>query len=68
MLVNNGQTVVLGGIYEYTKREAKSGVPLLQGIPGIGALFRQTLREHEKAELLIFVTPTILDDGAGRRR
>lgn len=68
VLVDNGQTVVLGGIYEYTQREAKSGVPILQGIPGIGALFRQKLRENEKAELLIFVTPTILEDSGAQRR
>ena len=68
VLVNNGQTVVLGGIYEYTKREAQSGVPILQGIPGLGALFRQNLRENEKAELLIFVTPTILEDSGIQRR
>ena len=65
VLVDNGQTVVLGGVYEYSKRDAEAGVPFLSDIPGLGALFRQTLKDREKAELLIFVTPTILDDRVG---
>ncbi|HXS03104.1 MAG TPA: type IV pilus secretin PilQ, partial [Rhodanobacter sp.] len=61
-LVDNGQTVVLGGIYEVNKNNTVSKVPGLGDIPGIGALFRDTKRSTTKAELLIFVTPRILSD------
>ncbi|MHB1057340.1 MAG: type IV pilus secretin PilQ [Rhodanobacter sp.] len=62
VLVDNGQTVVLGGIYEVNKSNTISKVPGLGDIPGIGALFRNTSRKNTKAELLIFVTPRILSD------
>jgi len=62
VLVDNGQTVVLGGIYEVTKNNAAVKVPGLGDIPGIGALFRHTTRTNDKGELLIFVTPRILSD------
>ena len=62
VLVDNGQTVVLGGIYEITKQNTITKVPGLGDIPGIGVLFRNTKRENDKAELLIFVTPRILSD------
>ena len=62
VLVDNGQTVVLGGIYEVNKSNTISKVPGLGDIPGIGALFRNTSRTNTKAELLIFVTPRILSD------
>ncbi|WP_189441189.1 type IV pilus secretin PilQ [Rhodanobacter panaciterrae] len=62
VLVDNGQTVVLGGIYEINKANTVTKVPGLGDIPGIGALFRDTVRTNTKAELLIFVTPRILSD------
>ncbi|WP_430387626.1 type IV pilus secretin PilQ [Dyella sp. 20L07] len=62
VLVDNGQTVVLGGIYEITKQNNATKVPGLGDIPGIGILFRNTSRESDKAELLIFVTPRILSE------
>jgi type IV pilus assembly protein PilQ len=62
VLVDNGQTVVLGGIYEVNKSNTVSKVPGLGDIPGIGILFRSTSRSDTKAELLIFVTPRILSD------
>ncbi|HEY4291570.1 type IV pilus secretin PilQ [Luteibacter sp.] len=62
VLVDNGQTVVLGGIYEITKSNTTDKVPGLGDIPGLGALFRRTNRSNDKAELLIFVTPRILSD------
>jgi type IV pilus assembly protein PilQ len=61
-LVDNGQTVVLGGIYEITKANTITKVPGLGDIPGLGALFRKTSRSNNKAELLIFVTPRILSE------
>ncbi|NID16033.1 type IV pilus secretin PilQ [Luteibacter yeojuensis] len=62
VLVDNGQTVVLGGIYEITKSNTTNKVPGLGDIPGLGVLFRRTNRSNDKAELLIFVTPRILSD------
>jgi type IV pilus assembly protein PilQ len=62
VLVDNGQTVVLGGIYEITKQNSATKVPGLGDIPGLGILFRTTKRESDKAELLIFVTPRILSE------
>jgi type IV pilus assembly protein PilQ len=62
VLVDNGQTVVLGGIYEITKNNTTDKIPGLGDIPGVGVLFRRTNRSNNKAELLIFVTPRILSD------
>jgi type IV pilus assembly protein PilQ len=67
VLINNGQTVVVGGIYEFEKREDLSKVPFLGDIPGIGNLFRNKKRDTEKAELLIFVTPRILQVAGASR-
>ena len=64
VLVSDGQTVVLGGIYETERRETVTKVPFLGDIPGIGALFRSTQKSANKAELLIFVTPRILKEGS----
>ena len=59
---NNGDTIVLGGIYEQITRDEVDKVPLLGDIPVLGYLFKHTLESDEKAELLIFVTPKILKD------
>ena len=64
VLVADGQTVVLGGIYETERRETISKVPLLGDIPFVGSLFRSKQRTNNKAELLIFVTPRILEEGS----
>ncbi len=64
VLVRDGQTVVLGGIYETERRETISKVPFLGDIPGVGALFRSKSNVSNKAELLIFVTPRILEEGS----
>ncbi|MBL8226417.1 MAG: type IV pilus secretin PilQ [Chromatiales bacterium] len=64
VLVNNGQTVVLGGIYETEQAETQRKVPLLGDLPGLGVLFRTTTTTSNKTELLIFVTPKILREGA----
>jgi len=64
VLVRDGQTVVLGGIYETERREVSNKVPLLGDIPGVGALFRSTQNVANKSELLIFVTPKILEENA----
>ncbi|MCF6438551.1 type IV pilus secretin PilQ [Pseudoalteromonas luteoviolacea] len=62
VLVDNGQTVVLGGIYQQETTNAVSKVPLLGDVPYLGVLFRNTKEINEKKELLIFVTPRIMND------
>jgi len=64
VLVADGQTVVLGGIYETERRETISKVPFLGDIPVLGNLFKSKQRVDNKAELLIFVTPRILNEGS----
>ena len=64
VLVADGQTVVLGGIYETERRETINKVPWLGDIPFVGNLFKSKQRLDNKAELLIFVTPRILEEGA----
>jgi type IV pilus assembly protein PilQ len=64
VLVNDGETVVLGGIYETEQRDTYNKVPVLGDIPGLGHLFRSRENVNNKAELLIFVTPRILREGA----
>lgn len=62
VLVDNGQTVVLGGVYEVNKSDKVNKVPMLGDVPFIGNLFKNTARSDIRAELLIFVTPRILSD------
>ncbi|MBK6869319.1 MAG: type IV pilus secretin PilQ [Burkholderiales bacterium] len=67
VLVENGGTVVIGGIFELTERESENKVPLLGDIPVVGNLFKQRTREADKQEMLVFITPkTISDYGAAR--
>lgn len=63
VLVDNGETIVLGGIYQQQVLSTVSKVPLFGDIPYLGVLFRSTLETNEKNELLIFVTPKIITDG-----
>ncbi|WP_371187230.1 type IV pilus secretin PilQ [Thalassotalea maritima] len=62
VLVNNGETIVLGGIYQQQIINAVSKVPVLGDIPYIGWLFRTANEFNEKKELLIFVTPRIVTE------
>lgn len=68
VMVNNGETVVLGGVFEQTKSDSVSKVPLLGDVPLLGYLFRKTTNQNTKRELLIFVTPQILKNGAVAER
>ncbi|MDP4537288.1 type IV pilus secretin PilQ family protein [Alkalimonas collagenimarina] len=63
VLVDNGETIVLGGIYQQQAISAVSKVPLFGDIPYVGRLFKNTSEFNEKTELLIFVTPRILSEG-----
>jgi type IV pilus assembly protein PilQ len=60
LLVREGETVVLGGIYEATQEDDTTGIPGLQSIPLLGRLFKHTAKTDNKTELLIFITPTLL--------
>lgn len=60
VLIEDGQTVVIGGVYEFTDRTSIAKVPFLGDIPFLGNLFKKKGRNKEKAELLIFVTPKVL--------
>ena len=62
VLVDNGDTIVLGGIFEQTTRTTVNKVPFLGDIPFLGTLFRNTAKQDDKTELLIFVTPKIVKD------
>jgi len=61
VLVEDGQTVVIGGVYEFRSRDDVSKVPFLGDIPFLGNLFKNKSKSQEKAELLIFVTPKVLE-------
>jgi type IV pilus assembly protein PilQ len=64
VLVNDGQTVVLGGILDTTKSRSANKVPFFGDIPVLGYLFRSTKDVNNKTELLIFITPKILREGS----
>jgi len=60
VLVQNGETLVIGGIYTKTTRNATSGVPGLMKIPILGWLFKNREVQEDTGELLIFITPRIM--------
>jgi len=60
VLVDSGQTVVIGGVYQFNSREDLTKIPYLGDLPGLGFLFRTKNKTTNKAELLVFVTPKIL--------
>ena len=68
VLVDNGETVVLGGVFERTETRSKERVPFFGDLPYVGFMFKQELRTDENKELLIFVTPKILKDTLSARR
>jgi type IV pilus assembly protein PilQ len=64
LLVGDGETAVIGGLTVTQTTQSKSGIPLLVDLPIIGRLFGETRTSDEKRDLLILVTPHIIDDGA----
>ena len=66
VLVDNGETVVLGGIFEQHTANQRTKVPFLGDIPYLGRLFRKDIKSDNKRELLIFVTPRIVNDSVSR--
>jgi type IV pilus assembly protein PilQ len=61
VMVPNGQTAVIGGIYQNDEQSGESGVPVLKDIPVLGWLFKSKIESREKNELIIFLTPRILN-------
>jgi type IV pilus assembly protein PilQ len=62
VLVDNGQTVVLGGIFQTDKNVSTTKTPFLGDLPYVGRLFRRDIERDDKQELLIFITPRIIQD------
>ena len=67
VLVENGGTVVIGGIFEMQETNQINKVPLLGDIPGVGNLFKNRIRETEKREMLVFITPRMVTDAIANR-
>ncbi len=67
VLVDNGGTVVIGGIFELTETESESRVPVLGELPAVGALFRNRQRTANKQEMLVFITPKMIADRSAAR-
>jgi len=65
VILSNGQTTVIGGLNKETASETESGVPLLKDIPGIGFLFRSRGKSNSMEEVLIFITPYVLEERPG---
>ena len=67
VLVENGGTVVIVGIFELTEAENEAKVPFLGDLPGVGVLFKSKTRTSSKSELLVFITPKMISDKAAAR-
>ena len=64
VLIKDGETVVLGGVFRNTDDNTESGIPFLRKIPVFGWLFKRLLRNRQREELLVFITPRIIRGGA----
>lgn len=62
VLVGNGETVVLGGIYEQVSRKGTDKVPFFGDLPVVGYAFKRNTKQEDKTELLIFITPKVMDE------
>ena len=67
VLVENGGTVVIGGIFELTESENEARVPFLGDLPAVGNLFKTKTRSANKQEMLVFITPKMISDRAAAR-
>lgn len=67
VLVSNGETAVLGGIFEQTERNSVDKIPFFGDLPIIGNAFKSRTKQDDKSELLIFITPKIMDESLGLR-
>lgn len=67
VLVNDGETIVLGGVFQTTTTEGETKTPLLGDLPFVGYLFKSRTQSEDKSELLIFITPRLITDSLTRR-
>jgi general secretion pathway protein D len=67
-IVRSGQTVLLGGLIQQDDSEGRAKVPLLGDIPVLGRLFGNTSRSHDRTELIVLITPTVISSGEDARR
>ena len=63
VLVDDGETVVLGGVFKQTKKSEVHKVPVLGDIPYVGSLFRKKTSSDDKSELMVFITPRVIEEG-----
>jgi len=68
VLVENGGTVVIGGIYSQEERSSTNKIPVLGDLPYLGFLFKQNQKVDDRRELLIFITPKIIKEGLSLRQ
>jgi type IV pilus assembly protein PilQ len=68
VLVENGGTVVIGGIYSQTESSTTNKIPVLGDLPYVGFLFKQNFKVDNRNELLIFITPRIIKEGLTMRQ
>ncbi len=66
--VHAGETAAIGGLIEDNRTNSRTGIPVLQNLPGVGALFRQTTFDEDRTELLVLLTPRVVRDQADQRR
>jgi type IV pilus assembly protein PilQ len=64
VLVDSGATLVLGGVYQLAQSQSENGVPVLKDLPFLGQLFRSNSKSDTKEELMVFITPQIIDPQA----
>lgn len=64
VLVNDGETIVIGGVFENTQTKATEKVPFLGDLPFVGRVFRRDIVQDEKTELLVFITPRIMNNNS----
>ena len=67
VLVENGGTVVIGGIFTQDDNDSQAKVPMLGDLPGVGVLFRNSIKSETRKELLVFITPKIMRNNAFQR-
>ena len=67
VLVNNGETIVLGGVFQTVVSESVAKTPILGDLPWLGSLFRNKTKQDDKQELLIFITPRLIRDSLTSR-
>jgi type IV pilus assembly protein PilQ len=63
VLIRDGETIVLGGIFRNTSDERESGIPYLRNVPALGWLFKRNLTTNHHEELLVFLTPKVMASG-----